>query len=117
MGVVSKKASQGKYAVLNIYRPKKRGHSFASFTINVNDSAVCKIKNNTRYTIRIYKFGATEIWARSESKSSLTMNLEMGKEYYLKCRAKSGMWAEVPDLVLMDPAQGKIEFDEAEDDY
>ena len=116
-GVVSKKATQGKYAILYIYRPKSRKKSFASFTINVNDSAVCKIKSNARFTIKLYRFGNTEVWAKSESRSSLTMNLEMGKEYYLKCKVKKGFWAESPDLALMDPKQGKAEFDEAEEDY
>ena len=117
-GIISKKAQQGKYAILHVYRPKSRKRSFASFTINVHDTPVCKIKSNTSYTIKLYKFGTTEIWARSESKSSLTLNVEMGKEYYLKCKVKQGFWAESPDLVLMDPEQGKAEFDEAEEgDY
>lgn len=117
-GVISKKAVQGKYALLHIYRPKSKKRSFASFTINVNDTPVCKIKSNTRYSIKIYKFGTTEIWARSESKSSLTLNIEMGKEYYLKCNVKQDFWAESPRLEMKETAKGKEEFDDAEEgDY
>lgn len=117
-GVVSKKALDGKYAILYIYRPKSRKHSFASFTINVHDTPVCKIKSNNSYTIKLYKFGQTEIWAKSESKSSVGFNIEKGKAYYLKCNVKKGFWGEIPDLVLMNPKQGKEEFDEAEEgDY
>ena len=115
MGVVSAKAKSGNYAVLYIYRPKSRKRSFASFTINVNDSAVCKIKSDNRYTIKIYKAGTKIIWARSEKKSMLTMNMEIGKEYYLKCNTKPAMWGENPKLSLMDPAIGKQEFNNAED--
>ena len=115
LGVVSKKASQGKYAILYIYRAKSKKISFASFTINVNDSAVCKVKNNERYAIKVYRFGTTNLWAKSESRSDLTVNVQMGKEYYIKCKIKKGFWGEVPNLVQMDAETGKAEFDEAED--
>jgi|GEM_PF-4839292 len=114
-GIVSKKAKQGNYAIFYIYRPKSRKISFASFTININDSAVCKIHSNKRYTVKVYQPGAAVIWARSESKSTLTMTIEPGKAYYLKCKVKKGFAGEIPDLVLMDPAVGAEEFDEAED--
>jgi hypothetical protein len=117
LGVVSKKATQGKYAILYIYRAKSKKISFASFTINVNDSAVCKIKSNERYTIKIYKFGATNLWAKSESRSDLTVNVQMGKEYYIKCKVKKGFAGEVPNLVQIEPEIGKTEFDDAEEGY
>jgi hypothetical protein len=107
--------NENNYATLNIYRPKSRKISFASFTINVNDSGVCKIKSNKRYIIKLYKFGSTEFWAKSESKSTATMNIEKGKTYYLKCNVKKGWWGEIPALVFMDSVEGKTEFENAKD--
>lgn len=117
LGVVSKKATQGKYAILYIYRPKSKKISFASFTINVNDSAVCKIKSNERYTVKVYKFGTIHFWAKSESRSDLDVNVQMGKEYYIKCKVKKGFAGEVPNLIQMDAETGKAEFDEAEEGF
>lgn len=114
-GIVSAKAKKANCAIFYIYRPKSRKISFASFTININDSAVCKIKSNNRYIVKIYKTGPTEIWARSEKRSSVTLNVETGKAYYLKCHVKKGFAGEIPDLQLIDPEKGAEEFDEAED--
>jgi type 1 fimbria pilin len=107
--------NENNFATLYIYRPKSRKISLASFTINVNDSSVCKIKSNKRYTVKLYKFGTTEFWAKSEYKSTVTMNIEKGKSYYLKCNIKMGWWAESPALTWMDEVKGKSEFENAKD--
>jgi hypothetical protein len=39
------------------------------------------------------------------------VNIECGKEYYIRCTLNMGVMVGRPDMVLVDPAAGKIEFD------
>jgi len=102
------------YATLYVYRQKSFVGSMISYNLSVNDSTICRMKNNSKYIIRLYKEGETELTAKTEKKSSVRINVEFGKEYYLKCGVKTGIMAGRPQLELIDPEQGKLDFQNVE---
>jgi uncharacterized protein DUF2846 len=103
-------SSESKYATLYVYRPKNFVGSLISYELHVNDSAVCRIKNNTKYVIHLDKPGEVELWAKTEQRASIKMNVEAGKKYYLKCGVKTGIIEGRPELNLIQPAQGELDF-------
>lgn len=102
------------YATLHVYRQKNFVGSMISYNLSVNDSTVCRVKNNSKYIIRLYKEGETELTAKTEKKSAVRINVEFGKEYYLKCGVKTGIMAGRPQLELIYPEQGKLDFQNVE---
>jgi hypothetical protein len=103
-------SSQSKYATLCVYRQKNLVGSLVSYELHVNDSAVCRIRNNTKYVIHLDKPGQVELWARTEQKTSVKMNVELGKTYYLKCGVKTGLIEGRPELEIIQPAQGELDY-------
>ena len=85
-----------------------------AYNIHVADSVVCRTRVDSKYIIKLYKGGPVEIWAKTEKKSSTTINVEFGKEYYLKCELKIGAFLARPDIRIVSNERGKREFDMTE---
>ncbi len=101
-----------KYAVIYIYRPKKWKYHVNSYSVNVGDSLLSKVKNNSKFIFKAYKEGSTEIWAQiADKKSVINLNLKFGQEYYIKCSFNMGFAMNYPDLILMSKGEGKEECD------
>ncbi len=99
------------FATIYIYRPRNFTGSAISYNIYLNDSLVCHIKNNTKYAIRVYKEGSVELSAKTEQKRKVNLNLKFGGEYYLKCGVTMGVLVGRPDLNLIFPEQGRLDFE------
>lgn len=104
-----------KYALLYVYRPKKFAGSAIVYTIRISnsllkDEVVGDANNNTKFMIKLYEEGKTEISAKTESKRSVTLNVRFGEKYYLKCGVTMGVLVGRPELLLIDPLKGEIEY-------
>src|SRR6266542_932422 len=106
--------SAAHYATLYVYRVRNFVGSMVGYKLHVNDSDVCKIKNNSKYAIKLYKEGITEIWAKTEKKASVKIDVKFGKEYYVRCGLTTGIFAGRPQLNMIAPEQGKLDFDNVE---
>lgn len=109
-----KNDADSSYATLYAYREKSLVGSLIGYNLSVGDSVVCRIKNNSKYIIKLYKQGPVEISAKTEKKTSVKLNVEFGKEYYLKCSIKTGIMEGRPQLELVYPEQGKLDFQNVE---
>ncbi|NME72018.1 hypothetical protein [Flammeovirga aprica] len=98
------------YAILNVYRYNGMG-TMIGYDLYLGDSVICRVKNNYKTTIHIKKEGLNTIWAKTEKKSEVPINIEMGRTYYLKCSISMGIVAGRPNLELMDSKTGKMEFE------
>lgn len=98
------------YAIINVYRHGGMG-SLIAYNINLGDSTICRVKNNYKTTIHIKKEGLNTLWAKTESKTELPINLVNGKQYYLKCGISMGAFVGRPTLELVDSDRGKAEFE------
>ena len=55
--------------------------------------------------------GPTEIWAKTEIKSSVKINVQFGQEYYLKSSITTGIMGGRPELNQIYLEQGKLDFE------
>ncbi len=98
------------YAIINIYRYSGAG-SFVSYDLYLGDSLICRVRNNYKTTIHVKKDGLNSLWAKTEAKSELPINVKMGKTYYLRCGITMGAFVGHPHLQLVDSRTGKSEFE------
>jgi hypothetical protein len=98
------------YALLHIYRFSGAG-ALIGFDLHLGDTVICRVKNNWRKTLRIKKDGLNTIWARTEVKEELPVNLKIGKEYYIRCSITMGAFVGHPKLELVNNETGKVEYE------
>lgn len=101
------------YAILNVYRYSGAG-ALVGYDLYLGDSVLCRVKNNFKTTIHIKKDGLNSIWARTEAKSEVPIDVKMGKTYYLRCGIAMGAFVGHPKLELIDGKTGKSEFESFE---
>jgi hypothetical protein len=51
------------------------------------------------------------LWAKTETREEIPINIELGREYYVRCSVRMGAFVGRPQLELVDPQFGKYEFD------
>jgi hypothetical protein len=102
------------YATVYIYRPKKMAGMAISYDLNMKDETVFRVKNNSCVTLKLTQAGTYNLWAKTESKTELPLNVEMGKTYYIRCGLSMGVAVGRPKLEIMDAETGKKEFDKVD---
>lgn len=98
------------YAILNVYRYGGAG-ALVSYDLYLGDSVICRVKNNFKTTLHINKDGLNSLWAKTEAKSEVPIDVKMGKTYYLRCGLSMGAFVGHPKLELVDSKTGKAEFE------
>lgn len=97
------------YAVLHIYRNSGMG-AFVSYDLYLGDSVICRVSNKSKQSIKIKKDGLNTLWAKTEAKAELPININVGNEYYIRCSVKMGAFVGRPKLELVDNQTGKLEY-------
>lgn len=97
------------YAILNVYRYNGTG-ALVGYDLHLGDDVICRVKNNSKTTLKIKKDGLNTLWARTESKVEVPVNLKPGKTYYLRCGIGMGIMVGRPTLELVEGQIGKLEF-------
>lgn len=98
------------FAKLYVYRPTGPGLLIA-YNLHLGDSVIARVQNNFAEKIMITKKGLNALWARTESRAEVPIDIEYGRTYYLKCTVNMGIMAGRPNLELVDPTTGRAEYD------
>ena len=98
------------YAILNVYRYSGAG-AIVSYDLFLGDSIICRVQNNYKTTLHITKDGLNTLWARTESKDEIPIDIKIGQTYYLRCGIAMGAFVGRPKLELIDKKTGKAEFE------
>ena len=98
------------YAIIYVYRYNGTG-ALVNYDLHLGDSVICRIKNNYKTTLHIKKNGYNTLWAKTESKAEIPINIQPGKEYYVKCGIQMGVFVGQPTIKLIDKKTGKAEFE------
>lgn len=98
------------YAILNIYRMGNYG-GLVKYNLYLGDSVLCRVKGNFKTTIHIKKDGLNSLWAKTETKTEIPINIEMGKTYYIRCGIKFGVFVGRPVIELVENRIGKDQFE------
>lgn len=70
-------------------------------------------KNKLRTTpvsVKVDKPGRYEIWGKTETRESIVLDIEMGKEYYVKTFVRMGAAIWRPSIELQTPEAGRSEW-------
>jgi len=97
------------YALLHVYRTGGAG-ALISFDLHLGDTVICRVSNNSKATVKIDKDGLNTLWARTETKTELPIDIQFGKEYYIRCHLVMGAFVGRPRLEIVDNQIGKNEF-------
>lgn len=97
------------HAILYVYRTAGSGF-LVSYDLYLGDSVICRVKNNFKTKISVHKDGLNSLWAKTESKTEIPINIKPGKEYYLRCGIKLGAFVGRPDIQLVDKVVGKGQY-------
>ena len=100
--------SNDEFGHVRVYRPRRYMGSMLSPSIWVDKIQVARVGSGRRCSIRL-RPGTYEI--RSDDKASLiTLNVQRGKEYYIRVDEEPGAWKGHGKLTLLPPEQGAGEY-------
>jgi hypothetical protein len=97
------------YALLHVYRYGGTG-ALISYDLHLGDTLIGRVSSNWKKTIKITKDGLSTLWARTEAKAELPIDIQFGREYYVRCRVVMGAFVGRPKLELVNSQTGKMEF-------
>ena len=98
------------YALIHFYRPNGKGF-LINYDVHLGDTVLCRAKNNWKTTVKVYKDGLNTIWAQTEVKSEIPINVKYKKHYYVRCSLNMGALVGRPYLELVNNDIGKIEYE------
>ena len=97
-----------RYATIYLVRPDNNFSNDIWVGLYFNDSRQVFIMNNgLKYAIKYAKTGNLEIWTKNKKKSSVQLNVEAGKKYYIELDMLPGIELGYPTLTLLDEKQGE----------
>lgn len=98
------------YATLYVYRNGGAG-ALVGYNLYLGDSLIGRVTNRFKQEIRISKEGPVELWAKTEAKASLPLDIKKGKTYYIRCSVSMGVMVGHPSLEKMGKQAGKREYE------
>lgn len=101
-------SSHPDYAMLHFYRPA--GFNLANYNVSVDNVDVYTATYDSRAEYRIDKSGHYLISAMTEKKTFLPIEVEQGRDYYIRCSVSTGMLAGRPVLELVPTNEGEKQF-------
>jgi hypothetical protein len=97
------------YALIHVYRLNGPGF-LVNYDLHLGDTVICTVKNNWKKTIKIRKDGLNSLWAKTETKVEIPINIKYGNEYYVRCGISMGALVGHPKIELVDNQTGKAEY-------
>jgi hypothetical protein len=103
-------SNQQSTAVVYFYRLPSYVGSANRITINLNNLPIVRLKNGHFFRYEIQPGDYTFSIAFG-STSSMRINAEAGKEYFVGCYINMGFWSGIPIMELNEPAYGRSMID------
>lgn len=97
------------HAIFYVYRPSGAG-LLLNYDLYLGDTVICRVTNNHKEKVRIYKDGLNSIWAKTEAKTEIPVDVELGREYYVRCGVEMGFMVGRPSIELVDASIGEGEY-------
>ena len=98
---------------MHFYRPSLGAGALLGYKIkNVNDSIVGRLRNGEKFIYKTKVFGEQSFYGTLETKEEVKINIEKGKEYFVRCSVNMGVVLGRPEINLIENYIGMKEFDE-----
>ena len=100
------------YALLCVYRLADTLALEATYNLHLDkDSVICRVKSKSRDSVKIYRQGTIKLWAETEKRNDLQLDVKTGEVYYIRCGLGKGEIRMNPVLELMKRETGAKEFE------
>ncbi|HEV2478304.1 MAG TPA: hypothetical protein VGS79_01520 [Puia sp.] len=107
------------YAVIYLYRRYTGTFPKTSIGLYVEDEKICSMENKGHYIFAVYRSRTLKLTGMfSHDTCHITVSIEPGRSYYLRCELETGIFGEKHRLrnykILLDPMpaeKGKKQFD------
>jgi hypothetical protein len=96
-------------AILHLYRPGGMGTA-VSYDVYLDDELLCRMKNNSWATVKIYDEGARQLSAKTETTVRQPIDIVAGETYFIRCGIKMGIVAGRPTFQIVPAERGEAEF-------
>lgn len=101
------------YALIHFYRPSSGAGALLGYKIkDANDSIVGRLRNNEKFVYKTKKFGLQSFYGTLETNEEIKINVEKGKEYFIRCSVNMGVVIGRPEIGLIENYIGMKEYDE-----
>ena len=97
------------YALLHFYRPGKMTGFMIGYDVHVGDSVKYRARNGSRGEVRRRVPGPVTVWAKTEAREEIVLDVQPGREYYVRCTIGIGAVVGRPHLQHVSVAQGRKE--------
>ncbi|HET7360612.1 MAG TPA: hypothetical protein VFI78_01625, partial [Salinimicrobium sp.] len=103
------------YALIHFYRPSSGLGALLGYKIkDENDSIVGRFRNGEKFIYKTKKFGTRSFHATLETKEEISINVQKGKEYFVRCGVDMGIVLGRPDIKIIANYLGIMEFEAME---
>jgi hypothetical protein len=101
------------YALIHFYRPSFGGGALLGYKVkDANDSIVGRLRNGEKFIYKTKKFGVQTFYGTLETKEEVKINVEKGKEYFVRCSVNMGVVLGRPEINIIENHIGMKEYDE-----
>jgi hypothetical protein len=109
----SRLPDESDYALIHFYRPNLGAGALLGYKIkDVNDSIVGRLRNGEKFIYKTKKLGSQSFFGSLETKEEVKINIEKGKEYFVRCSVNMGIVLGRPEINLIENYIGMKEYDE-----
>ena len=112
----SRLPSDADYAIVYFYRPKNFTGSMIGYKVRMDEEDVIgRVRNGEKFEYKITDFGKHEFWAKTESKTSVIIDVKKGEEYFIECGLSMGIAVGKPKMSLVENAIGISKYESIEE--
>lgn len=94
-----------------VYRPNSFVGGAVAYDVKVGEAVVTTLHNGGYYPYLV-KPGEVEFWAKTESRSAVTLDVKAGEVYYVKGTVGVGFFVGRPHLMVVPAATAEKEIAE-----
>lgn len=101
------------YAIIHFYRPSAGAGALLGYKIKTeNDSVIGRLRNGEKFAFKTKTFGNQNFYGALETKEKVTINVEKGQEYFVRCSVNMGVVLGRPEINIIENYIGMKEFAE-----
>lgn len=100
------------YALIHFYRPQSAMGAFLGYKIkNEQDSIIGRLRNGEKFIFKTQTFGPQVFYGALETSEEIKINIEKGKEYFVRCAVTMGVVIGRPEIYIIENNVGIKEFE------
>ncbi|PSL23847.1 hypothetical protein [Dyadobacter jiangsuensis] len=101
------------YAIVYFYRPKDFEGAAIGYNIKMDDQGtIGRASNGHQFQYKITSFGKHRFFGKTKKQDSVTLDIQKGQEYFVRCGVTKGNSISLPDMYVIENYVGIRELAE-----